>query len=346
MKGKYNVAKMKIGLDISQTAFIGGVSEYTKRLAEGLSKRPDLEIVFFYSSLRRPYRGNLKGVKKVLLPPSALEPLLNKLRTPIEFFIGDVDVFHSSDWTQPKTTAKKVTTYHDVIPLKHPEWSTSLVVEVHKRRLALVEKEIDKVIAVSQSTKNELLEVSKIPADKVVVIYEGVDEIFKPQPTETIEAFRQKLKLPKHFVLAIGGVGDRRNLSRLKEAAKGFDLIITGETIPWVLDAERPLLYGAADLLCYPSLYEGFGLPVLEAMACGTAVLTSNTGALPEVGGRAAEYVDPFKVEDIRKKLAELMKNPEKRATLGKQGIQQAAKFTWQNCIDQTVDLYKSLVDR
>src|SRR5687768_5004536 len=110
--------KLKVGFDLSQTAFTGGVARYTDELAKQLVDLKDLEMVFFYSSLRKRYKGKLKNVKELNLPPTVLELLFNKLRYPrIESFIGDIDIFHSSDWTQPKTYAKKVTTYHDVIPL-------------------------------------------------------------------------------------------------------------------------------------------------------------------------------------------------------------------------------------
>lgn len=334
---------MKVGLDISQTAFVGGVSEYTKRLASGLSKRLDLEMVYFYSSLRHPYGGNLKDVRRYPFPPSVLEPVFNKLRAPIELFIGKIDLFHSSDWTQPCTKAKKVTTCHDVIPLIHPEWSTSLVVDVHKRRFGLVEKEIDMVIAVSEATKHDLLSATRIPEEKITVIYEGVDESFKPSSVEKIAEFKNKMKLPKNFVLAIGGVGVRRNLERVKEATRGYNLVITGQTIPWVADSDRPLLYASADLLCYPSLYEGFGLPVLEAMACGTPVVTSKTSSLSEISGRAALLVNPLDVEEIAKAVKIVYGDKSLQKELKKRGLAQAAKFSWDTCVEKTVELYKKL---
>src|SRR3989344_6512108 len=115
--------KIKVGLDISQLAHKGGVGIYTQNLAEQLSKLPDLEMVYFYSSLRKPYRGRLKNVKKYRLPPTLFEMLFNRWRNvSIEKFIRPIDIFHSSDWTQPPSKTKKVTTYHDIVPLKYPEW--------------------------------------------------------------------------------------------------------------------------------------------------------------------------------------------------------------------------------
>jgi glycosyltransferase involved in cell wall biosynthesis len=335
--------KLKIGFDLSQTAFKGGVARYTSELAKHLVGIEDLEMVYFYSSARKPYKGELKNVRSFRLPPTISEVIFNRIRIlSIENFLGKIDVYHSSDWLQPKTKAKKVTTYHDVIPLKYPEWSHPKIVEVHKRRLKLVEREIDKVICVSEATKKDLLSVSKIPEDKMVVIYEGIGEEFKPQDERLVEEFREKLDLPQKFILAIGGVGNRRNLDRVKKACEGYDLVITGETISHIPDNQMPLLYRASTVLLYPSLYEGFGLPVLEAMGVGTPVITSNVSSLPEVGGEAALYVNPQDLEDIRKKVKLLMEDKDERERLKRLGFAQAKKFSWDKCAEETAKVYKS----
>lgn len=335
---------MRIGFDISQIAHQGGVATYTDNLAIHLLKIPGLEMKFFYSSLRKPYRGELPNVRSLRLPPTLFEILFNKTRSiPIEKFIGEIDVFHSSDWVQPPSKAKKVTTYHDVVPLKYPQWSHPKVVDVHRRRLELVEKEIDLVIAVSQSTKKDLVEISRIPEEKIAVIYEAASEIFRPQVEEKVAEFRRRLHLPEGYVLAIGGVGERRNLERVKEATKDYDLVITGETIPWVPNEELPLLYSAAKVLLYPSFYEGFGLPILEAMSCGVPVITSNVSAMPEVGGDAAVYVNPTSIEDITKNLKQVMEDDKLRKELVKKGLSQSGKFSWKKCAEETSRVYYDL---
>lgn len=338
---------MKVGFDISQLAYKGGVITYTKNLAEELAKNDDLEMIYFYSSMRVPYNGLLRNVKRFSLPPTALEFIFNKFRKiSIEKFIGPIDIFHSSDWIQPKTSAKKVTTYHDVVPLKYPQWSHPKIVAVHKKRLELVEKEIDMVIAVSNATKKDLLEISKIPEEKITVIYEGVDERFKPQNEKEVEHFRLKYKLPEKFILAIGGIGERRNLKRIKESIREYPLIITGETIPWISDEELPLLYCSASVLLYPSLYEGFGLPILEAMATGTPVITSNISSMPEVGGEASIYVDPDSIEDMRNKIEDIMGNKGLRERMIKKGFIQAKKFTWEKCAMETARVYQEVMKK
>ena len=337
---------MKVGFDISQLAHPGGVKTYTRNLTSELAQLSDLEMVYFYSSLRRPYDGKLKGVKTYKLPPTFFEVLFNKMRNvSIEKFIGDVDIFHSSDWVQPPSKAKKVTTYHDVIPLKFPKWSHPKIVSVHKRRLELVEEEIDMVIAVSETTKRDLLEVSKIPENKIVVVYEGVGSEFKQLGRDAVENFRKKYKLPAQFVLALGGVGERKNLSRIKVAAKAYPLVISGDNIPYVSDEELPLLYNSATVLMYTTLYEGFGLPILEAMACGTPVLTSDLAVHREIAGEGnALFANPEDVVDMQQKLNELLQDEERQRKYEERGKVRAAKFSWEKAAAETTKIYDNLV--
>ncbi len=337
--------KIKVGMDISQLAHKGGVNTYTQNLTEHLSDIEELEMVYFYSSLRKPYKGSLKNVKKYRLPPTFFEMLFNKWRNvSIEKFLGPLDIFHSSDWTQPPAKAKKVTTYHDVIPIKYPQWSHPKIVDVHVRKLKLVEKEIDHVIAVSEATKKDLLEVSNIPKEKITVIYEAPTSNFKPSPEEKIKNFKKKYNLPESYALAIGGIGERRNLELIKQAANDYHLVIAGMSIPWLSIEELELLYGSASVLLYCSLYEGFGIPILDSFACGVPVITSNVSSMPEIGGEAALYVNPRNIEDIRKKLNLVMEDQDLRKDLIKKGFQQVKKFSWEKAAKETLEVYKKLI--
>ncbi len=336
--------KISVGMDISQLAHPGGVAAYTQNLSEGLSDITGLEMVYFFSSLRKKAPLFIHGnVKSYRLPPTLFELLFNRWRNiDIEKFIGQIDIFHSSDWIQPPTKAKKVTTYHDVVPLKYPAWSHPKIVAVHKRRLRLVEKEVDCVIAVSESTKRDLLEVSHIPESKITVVYEAPAADFKPQPPEQIKRFKEKYKLPDKFILAIGGIGERRNLVRIKEACRDYPLIIAGHTLPWLSISELELLYSSAQLLLYPSLYEGFGLPILDAQACGCPVVTSNVSAMPEVAGRGAILVNPYSTEDITRGIRDI---GEVREELIERGLENVKRFSWKKAAQQTAQIYRNLVN-
>lgn len=338
--------KIRVGMDISQIAHKGGVATYTNNLMKKLSEISDLEMVYFYSSLRKPFKGRLKNLKSYILPPTLFEMLFNRWRNvSIERFIGPLDIFHSSDWTQPPSKAKKVTTYHDVVPEKYPQWSHSKIIAVHKRKLRLVEKEIDHVIAVSESTKKDLLEVSNIPEEKITVIYEGPTGDFKPQTKDKIKRFKEKYNLPERFVLVIGGIGERRNLNRIKQACKDYNLVIAGMTLPWLGIDELELLYGSAEVLLYASLYEGFGLPILDSFACGVPVITSDVSSMPEIGGNAALYVDPYKVEDIKEELFLVMNDKKLRGELIKKGLERVKQFSWEKAAEQTAEIYRKLAN-
>lgn len=338
---------LRVGMDISQIAHKGGVTTYTQNLSQELSQISDLEMVYFYSSLRKPYRGKLKNVKLYRLPPTLFEMLFNRWRNvSIERFLGPLDIFHSSDWSQPPSKAKKVTTYHDVVPIKYPQWSHPKIIAVHKRRLRIIEKEIDLVIAVSQATKKDLLEISNIPEEKIAVIYEAASGDFKPQPKDKVNQFRKKYNLPEKFVLAIGGIGERRNLGRIKEATKDYNLVIAGQTIPWLSIDELELLYSSASVLLYCSLYEGFGIPILDAMSCGLPVVTSNVSSMPEVGGDAAVYVDPYDVWDIKEKLRQAVDDNDLRGEMIKKGFEQVKKFSWEKAAEETAVAYHRLVKK
>lgn len=338
--------KITVGFDISQLAHQGGVNTYTRNLTTELDKLPDLEMVYFYSSLRQPYRGNLKNVRKFKLPPTLFEVLFNKLHNVnIERFLGPLDIFHSSDWVQPPSQTQKITTYHDVVPLKFPQWSYPKIVSVHKRRLKIVEQEINQVIAVSETTKQDLLQISKIPKSKITVIYEAAGEQFKPQSAKKIKDFKKKYQLPDNFVLSIGGIGERRNLDRVKVACQNYHLVIAGRTIPWLdYETQLPLLYASASLLLYPSLYEGFGLPILEAQACGTPVITSNVSSMPEVAGNSAILVDPLNQDNMTKKVKEVMEDAKLRKDLAKKGLENVKRFSWKKAAQETAKVYGRLV--
>lgn len=319
---------MKVGIDISQIAFPGtGVATYTENLIKSLPKG---DYSFFGASLRRWRPGFWP------IPPTVLDYLWNRLHVfPVENFIGPVDVFHSSDWTQPPTKAKKVTTIHDLVVYKYPQWTHPQIVATQKRRLEWVKKECDLIIAVSQATRNDIVEFLKIPAEKIRVIYEAASSVYKPTKG-TIQ----------NYILGMGTPNSRKNIERLITAfnslsLKDMELKIIGPTgLGLVFPEELAKLYSNASVFVYPSLYEGFGLPVLEAMSCGCPVITSNISSLPEVGGDAAVYVNPLSVDDIAEKIKFVLKS--QRTKLAQKGFAQAKKFSWEKTARQTAEVYAS----
>jgi glycosyltransferase involved in cell wall biosynthesis len=366
---------MKIGIDISQIVYGTGVSVYTKNLVENLLQiDKENEYKLFFSSLRQTLPSDFKinskkaKVKLFPIPPTLLEPLWNKWHwLAIERLLGQVDVFHSSDWTQPPSKAAKVTTIHDFGFLKYPETAHPKIKAVHQRRLAWVKKEADLVIAVSQSTKKDVMEILALPEEKIRVVYEAAPEDLKAvKNKKKREEVKKKFRISGDYLLSVATLEPRKNLKRIIEAfkmlkTKGLKLVIVGkqgwdDSLPklnfkrqnadiiftgYISKEDKAALYSGATCLVYPSLYEGFGLPVLEAMKCGCPVLTSNISSLPEVAGQAAILVDPLDVGEMAKGLSEVINNKEKRKDLIKKGFVQVEKFSWEKAAQETLKVYK-----
>jgi glycosyltransferase involved in cell wall biosynthesis len=228
-----------------------------------------------------------------------------------------------------------------------------------------------RVIALSQSTKNDLGRLFGIPEEKIEVVPCGVDPRFQPLRGNLISQFRQRRGLPERMILFVGTIEQRKNVSLLLEAyaqikkdiphalvlagARGWgadgvmaraerlglaDVIFAG----YVEQEELPLWYNAADLLAYPSLYEGFGLPPLEAMASGTPVVTSNTSSLPEVVGDAGILVDPRNGDEIASAILKVLHDKGLQEEMRKRGLERAKRFTWQGAAEKTVRVYEEVM--
>ncbi len=362
---------MKIAIDISQIIYGTGVSVYTRNLVSHLVKMyPHDHFLLFGGSLRRRHELNiftnrLKTESKFYsLPPKFVDLLWNSFHIyPIEKIIGQVDVVHTSDWAEPPSRLPKVTTVHDLIPFKYPQTTQGGVRVAHKKRLAWVSKESSLILAVSQSTKVDLIGLLKIDDERIVVTPEGVESFYKPQPPSLIETIKNKYHIEGDFLFSLSTLEPRKNQQRLIEAFKvvreslpGLSLVIGGRTgwgeslkpvegviLPgYIPDADTPALYSGCLAYVLPSLYEGFSLSHLQAMACGAAVVGSNTSSMPEVIGNAGLLVDPVSVGEIASAIIKAVKT---RATLGEKAIQRAKLFTWEETARLTYDAYKKAIE-
>jgi len=311
------------------------------------------------------------------LAPTFLQILWNQLQLfPIEFFIGKCDIFHTSDWTQPPTIkAKTISTIHDLTPFLHPEWHHKKVIIAHKNKMALASKKCSNFICVSQSTKNDLLKIfPKINPQKIEVIYESAEEKYgkflklsKEEQQRKKETIEKQYGLSK-FILAQGTREPRKNLKKLIEAFIIFkkknpsckiDLAITGKygwgedvdgakdpsikILGFIPEKDMVALHASAICLIYPSLYEGFGLPLVKSLKVGTPIITSNVSSMPEVSGNAAIYVNPNSTEDLVKAINRIIKVSAVRKKLIKNGLIQAKKFDWIKTAQQTLSVYQNL---
>lgn len=346
---------MRIGIDISQIVYQTGVSRYTAELVENLLKIDcDNQYVLYAGSLRQ--RSIIKSfiatlprkVKLVLTPfsPKLADLVFNQLSLPLRL---DVDIFHASNWILPRLNCPVVTTIHDLTFINRTENHLPYYIAVHRRHLARVKSRAAAVIAVSQATKRELID-QGAATDKIRVIYEAAGKMFKP-----LAVRRQP------FILSVGTQEPRKNLSRLIEAwqrlnRKDLTLKIAGkfgwgerqrpapgvELLGFVPDEELVKLYNQARLFVYPSLYEGFGLPVVEAMACGCPVVTSGVSSLPEVGGEAAVYIEPESAKSIALGMAQALNQS---AELRHLSLEQAKHFSWEKTAWETLKIYREIYD-
>ncbi len=233
-----------------------------------------------------------------------------------------------------------------------------------------------RVIVISQSTRDDVVRFCGVPAERVTVVYCGADPQFQPAPRAAVEAFRAQKGLPPRFILYLGTLEPRKNVPALVRAyaqmrsrngagdapklviagAKGWgydavfaaveqsglraDVIFPG----YVPHEELPLWYNAAELFVYPSLFEGFGLPVLEAMACGTPAITSNVSSLPEVAGDAALTVAPDDPRALGEAMSGVLHEPARREAMRARGLRQAARFTWPAAAAQTARVYDEVL--
>lgn len=291
----------------------------------------------------------------------------------IESFIGKIDVYHCPGIDEiPSTKALKVITIHDIYHRKgdfNPPDFTSELMEFFPRQVARA----DVIIAHSKNTRKDLIEELGADPEKIVCVYSAAGENMKRvTDSAAIEKVKQKLGIGREYMLFLGALGNVKNVVRIIEAynilceknsdvpqlvlagGKGYghekafaaaaespfasDIILPG----YVDDADAPALMSGALFFVFPSLYEGFGIPVLEAMACGAPVLTSNAASIPEVAGDAALMVDPCNTEEIAHSMEKLMESQSLRTELREKGFERNKLFTWKKCAEETMQTYRS----
>ena len=294
-----------------------------------------------------------------------------------------VDLLHALAFVVPLLSpCSSVVTIYDLSFLLYPEsfkrfkrFYLGLFTRLSARRAR-------RIIAISESTKRDVVRLLGVPPEKVEVVYCGIDEAFRPLAADQVAAFRSKHGLPECFILFVGTIEPRKNVTRLIEAfadLRSFDvtqdrfamsdlrLVIGGAKCWFYQDvfarveelglegqvmfpgyipvSELPLWYNAAELFVYPSLYEGFGLPPLEAMACGTPVVTANTSSLPEVVDEAGLTVDPLDVEGLAQAMRRVLDDEALRQEMRERGLKRAEGFSWTKTAQETVQVYQRAME-
>ena len=388
---------MTIGIDIRvlTRGARTGVEEYTINLLNfllPLDKK--IKYKLFYNAYRKaelnyPW-ANLNNVeiKKFRFPNRALF-FSNRwiCRPKIDHLLNGVDVFFNPHFfvASVSSNCKKAVTFHDLSFELYPEffsrskriWQKNLMNAKNEAQKA------DRIIAVSNSTKQDLIDFYKIPEEKIKVIYSGIEQNLKKDISSgKILKVKKKYRLPDKFILYFGTIEPRKNLIGLIKAFEklreyktnvheystninNIKLVIAGEKgwlykdvfkaakqspfvseiifTGFVNNSDKPYLYNLASLFVYPSFYEGFGFPPLEAMACKTPTITSKFSSLPETVGKAAIMIDPYDIDEFAHAMNLVLKDENLREKLKKQGLEQVKKFSWQKCARETLEVLKSL---
>ncbi len=373
---------MKLAVDITPILYNRGVSRYTSNLVRTFMNKSGLEITLFGSSLRQKTKLEKIAKQLVQqadnpsqhhstlypLPPSLLSTLWYQINIPsIEHIVGKQDVYHAWEELVPPTQSTPVVaTIHDLAMLRYPKTAHPKTLYKHKQAWKRLREYESEIIAVSKATRDDIIELLGIPKQKIHVVYEALPEESKKEIRNSdIEYIKKKYKRNKPFLFFVGTTEPRKNLKRLIKAweplAREVDLVIAGSQgwdkeiqsykarnlqdiyfLGFVPNQDLACLYTAAEVFVFPSLYEGFGLPVLESFYYKTPVVTSDRSSLPEIGGNAVELVDPENVESIRngiqKVLDESDENRKQRLQRMKLRLQ---LFTWEQTAQKTIEVYK-----
>lgn len=356
-----------------------GVQYYTENLINNLASEvaDDLKIDVLVSG---SYKGNSNStnfVKSVHFDSaSRLKRILFENRKLSKLYKKwDYDILHSPAYILPYNwNLPGIITVHDTISLDYPEYCSTLNMINFNLNLKRSVRKAEKVIAVSECVKRDIIRTCKVNPEKIEVIYNGINPNFR-EVTDARELNSVKVKygLPDNYILFVGNIEPKKNLERLLLA---FDLLAGKKEIPhylvivgqkgwkykkffetlskikfsdkviltgYVNEEELRSIYTMADVFVFPSLYEGFGYPVLEAMSCGTPVVASDSGALPEVTGGNCLFVDPYSIEEIASAIGSLVLEESLRKQLISSGLRHVQDFTLKKSVTNTLNLYRSL---
>lgn len=369
---------LNVTIDISPIVYRRGVSLYTTNLITALLRQESISVSVFGSSLRQTPilqkfaqdHPKLKRSKLLPVPPSIWPHLWYSLHwPPVELVTAKTDVFHAWEELIPPTQKTPViATIHDLAILKFPETAHPSTLVKHTAAWDQLKKTDSHVIAVSQATKKDVIELLHFKPEKVHLVYEALPQEHQQEVSSTDQQkILQKHGLPSSYILFVGALEPRKNIANLIKAWQPLQndvgLVIAGAN-QWGVELDNNVknlfflgrvgnktlttLFQHASVFAYPSLYEGFGLPILEAFSYGVPVLTSDNSAMSEISGNAAKLIQPEAVDSIRHGLVQLLdENSTERDYRRKAMKLQLQLFNWDTTAQKTIKVYqKAVADR
>ncbi len=364
----------RVGLDLRLHAYApGGISRYARRLAEQLAQLlpPETLHLAYHRHERTPLALAGTCAHRLWTPP---HHRLERWTLGAELYPQRLNLFHSTDFIPPAWGARhSVITVHDLNFLYYPQYLTAEARHYYNEQIAWAVARADAIIADSHATQRDLEQLLDVPAERVTVIHLAAERVFRPLPPAEVKLALAHHSLEPGYLLFVGTWEPRKNLPALLQALAllhaGGDscrLVIAGrpgwlyaeifalvqqlgleQWVHFLADvslSDLIALYNGAVLLALPSFYEGFGLPALEAMQCGTPTVVADRASLPEVVGEAGLLIDPESPETLAEACRRLLRDEELRARLREAGFRQAARFTWEATARQTIEVYQEVL--
>jgi glycosyltransferase involved in cell wall biosynthesis len=355
-----------------------GVGTYVRNLLRHLSRLDrTTEYVLLCRAQDREIGAELGENFRVVAEPSPAYSIREQFRVPFDLRREGADLFHAPHYVLPPLTpCRSVVTIHDCIHLRFPQYLPNRLAYAYAHgALWVATHRASRILTVSEASKRDILRYFRIAEAKIDVIYNAIDECFNEVPAEEeVARVRERYQLDDPFVLYAGNIKPHKNLERLIEGfhifrRRGFEhvkLLIIGDQVSkyatlrravhrhmlhkhvrflgFVADQTLAILYRLAAAFVFPSLYEGFGLPPLEAMASGTPVITSNVSSLPEVVGDAAMLIDPYEPNSIAEAMQRVLSDADLRRELTERGFARARHFSWERSVRRVREIYDEVL--
>ena len=356
-----------------------GIGTYTRNVLRHLARIDrDSEYLLLCHEPDLGIAAQLGPNFRTVLEPSPNYSIREQFHVPWVLHRERPDVFHTPHYVLPPAVrCRSIVTIHDCIHLMFPQYLPNRAAYAYaKASMWSAARHARRILTVSEASKRDIIRFFHVPPEKIVVVYNAIDERFRLAPSaEAVARVRERYQLDHGFVLYTGNIKPHKNLVRLIEAfdglrKRGFDdvkLLIIGDEISkfpalrravhshrlhkhvrflgYLPDDTLAILYRLAAVFVFPSLYEGFGLPPLEAMASGTPVVTSNVSSLPEVTGGAAVLVDPYDVASITDGIARILSDPALSDELRAKGIARAREFSWERSVGRMWEIYQEVAE-